>query len=95
MFMALILIHRKTSNDILELTELSLDANLTGNQIRLRFQNTPVLEGISVHETPDQVYILIATVASVHRLIFPHPRKLGSVGTVSGDTLDKMYKNIP
>ncbi len=77
------MINRKTSNDILELTELSMDVNLSGNQLKVQFQNSPVLEGISVHETIDKVYVLVATVASVHRLIFPHPRKLGSVGSVS------------
>lgn len=71
-------IYWKTNNDVLELTEVSTDYNLTGNQIKLRFQNTPVLEGVSIHETSDQVYILVATVASVHRFVFPHPHKLGT-----------------
>ena len=69
-------IYWKATNDILELTELSLDYNLTGNQLRLKFQKTPVLEGISVHETIDKIHILVATVGSVHRLSFPHPKKL-------------------
>jgi hypothetical protein len=60
-----------------------MDLNLNGNNLKIQFQNSPVLEGISVHETIDKVYILVSTVASVHRLVFPHPRKLGSVAAVS------------
>ncbi|RWS27462.1 hypothetical protein B4U80_09560, partial [Leptotrombidium deliense] len=71
-------IYWRIHNDIVELCELSLDVNLIGNQLRLRFQNTHVLDGVSIHETGDQVFILIATVASVHRLILPHPRKLAN-----------------
>ncbi|XP_067136973.1 nuclear pore complex protein Nup160 [Centruroides vittatus] len=72
-------IYWRASNEILELIEVSLDVNLTGSHIRLRFQHTPVLEGVSIHETHDQVIILVATISSVHRLVFPHPRKL--IGT--------------
>ncbi|CAG2101528.1 unnamed protein product [Medioppia subpectinata] len=75
--------HRKTNNDILELTELSMDTNLTGNQLKLHFQKNPVLEGVSVHETIDKVYVLVATVSSVHRFVFTHPRKLGSISAAS------------
>lgn len=38
-----------------------------------RFADTPVLEGLSVHETRQYVYILLATVSSVHRIRLPHP----------------------
>lgn len=58
---------------MLELVEHSLDVNLTGNRVRYRFIDTPILDGISVHETYDHVIILVPTVCSVHRLIFPHP----------------------
>ncbi|CAG2164135.1 unnamed protein product [Oppiella nova] len=98
-------IYWKTSNDILELTELSMDVNLTGNQLKLHFQKNPVLEGVSIHETIDKVYILVATVSSVHRFIFTHPRKLGSIaplklhfqknpvleGVSIHETIDKVY----
>lgn len=77
-------IYWKSNNDILELTELSLDVNLTGNELKLHFQKSPVLEGVSVHETIDKVFILVATVSSVHRFIFTHPRKLGAIATTSG-----------
>lgn len=61
---------------MLELVEESLDLNLTLNHVRFRFQDTPILGGITVHEQHGNVVLLLVTVASVHRLIFPHPSKL-------------------
>lgn len=49
-----------------------------GSQLKVRLQNTQILDGLSVNETNDEVVILLATVGSVHRLIFPHPKKLAS-----------------
>ncbi|CAN8010772.1 unnamed protein product [Ixodes pacificus] len=69
-------IYWKTNNNVLELTEESLDVNLIGNRLRLRFQHTPLLEGVSIFETQNCVVVLAATVASVHRMSFPHPRRL-------------------
>ncbi|CAN8004581.1 unnamed protein product [Ixodes hexagonus] len=69
-------IYWKTNNNVLELTEESLDINLIGNRLRLRFQHTPLLEGVSIFETDNCVVVLAATVASVHRMSFPHPRRL-------------------
>lgn len=70
-------IYWRHNDNVLELIEVSLDTNLTGNYIRIHFQNTPVLEGITVHETPNKIIILVATVSSVHKLVFTHPIKLG------------------
>lgn len=47
-----------------------------GSQVKYHFQDTPILGGISIHENHGNVVILVATVASVHRLVFPHPNKL-------------------
>lgn len=44
--------------------------------MRYRFTDTPILEGISVHETYNSVVILVATVSSVHRFTYSHPDKL-------------------
>lgn len=66
----------RTSHDILDLFEASLDWNLSGSRVRYRFQDTPVLSGISVHETFHHIVILVATVSSVHKLVFPHPCRL-------------------
>lgn len=67
---------RRTSNDILELVEQSLDVNLSGNKVRFRFTDTPVLDGITIHEYYGSVIILVPTVCSVHRLVFNHPDKI-------------------
>lgn len=64
----------RVCHDIVELWEESLDYDFTHNHVQLRFADTPVLEGLSVHETHQYVYILLATVSSVHRIRLPHPQ---------------------
>ncbi|CAH1156010.1 unnamed protein product [Phaedon cochleariae] len=66
-------IYWRINYDVLELVEHSLDINLTGNRVRYRFTDTPILDGVSLHETYENVIVLVPTVCSVHRLIFPHP----------------------
>ncbi|XP_070200542.1 nuclear pore complex protein Nup160-like isoform X2 [Littorina saxatilis] len=66
-------IYWRTCGDVLELEESSLDMMLTGGRIRYRLQDTPIVGGVSVSETHSHVVVLVATVASIHRLIFPHP----------------------
>lgn len=67
--------NRQISTDVLELVEHSLDLNLHGNCLRIRFQGLPILEGTSIHETKNNVVILVSTISSVHRLVLPHPTK--------------------
>jgi len=63
--------------DKLELVEYSLDMNLTENQVRIHFRDSPVLEsGISVYETLESVVLLVPTACSCHRLTFPRPNRL-------------------
>ncbi|CAG5116218.1 unnamed protein product, partial [Candidula unifasciata] len=69
-------IYWRTYQDILELVEESLDLSLSGNLVRYRFQDTPILPKVTVHESHGNVVVLVATVASVHRLVFPHPNQL-------------------
>lgn len=64
---------RKINSDTLEIVEHSLDINLTSNKVRYRFVDAPILDGISIHETYENVIILVPTVCSVHKLTFPHP----------------------
>ncbi|KAG1673917.1 Nuclear pore complex protein Nup160 [Nymphon striatum] len=72
-------IYWRIKNDIAEFVEESMDFNLSGNHVKFHFQDTPIIEGgISIHEIHGFVVILIATVASVHRLLFPHPQKFSS-----------------
>ncbi|MPC07926.1 Nuclear pore complex protein Nup160 [Portunus trituberculatus] len=65
---------RRVCHDLVELWEESLDQDFTNNHVQLRFADTPVLEGLSVHETQQHVFILLATVSSVHRFCLPHPQ---------------------
>ncbi|XP_034185245.1 nuclear pore complex protein Nup160 [Osmia lignaria lignaria] len=63
-------------HDVLELIEHSLDINLANCRVRYKFTDTPLLDGISIHETINSVIILIVTVSSVHKLSFPHPETI-------------------
>lgn len=69
-------IYWRISHDVLELIEHSLDVNLVNSKVRYKFTDTPILDGISIHETINSVIILVATVSSVHKLTFPHPDKI-------------------
>lgn len=64
----------RVCHDLVELWEESLDQDFISNHVQLRFADTPVLEGLSVHETRQHVFILLATVSSVHRFRLPHPQ---------------------
>ncbi|XP_071447164.1 nuclear pore complex protein Nup160 homolog, partial [Hetaerina americana] len=68
-------IYWRITGDVLELVEQSLEINLIGNHVRYKFQDTAILEGLSIHEAGggSNVVLLVATVSSVHRLTFPHP----------------------
>lgn len=63
---------RRTSHDVLELSEISLDLNLYENNVRYKFTDSPVLD-VSIFESLGVVVILVATVGSIHRLDFNHP----------------------
>lgn len=67
---------RRIIHDVLEIIEQSLDVSLAGNAVRYRFVDTPILDGISIHETSINVIVLVPTVCSIHRLVFPHPDRL-------------------
>ncbi|KAI4461367.1 nuclear pore complex protein [Holotrichia oblita] len=69
-------IYWRIIHDILEIIEQSLDITLAGNALRYRFVDTPILDGISIHETCTSVIVLVPTVCSIHRLVFPHPDRL-------------------
>ncbi|EFN74716.1 Nuclear pore complex protein Nup160-like protein [Camponotus floridanus] len=69
-------IYWRICHDILELVEHSLDINLANCRVRYKFTDTPILDGISIHETINSVIILIVTVSSVHKLTFSHPDKI-------------------
>ena len=71
-------LHWKVSGCTLELTEESLDCDIVLGDLKVSFADAPILgDGITVVETQSNVTILVATVASVHRLVFQHPSCLG------------------
>lgn len=70
------LYYRRTYQDVLELVEESFDFTLFGNMVRYQFQDSPILPEVSIHETAKNLVVLVSTVASVHRLVFPHPNKI-------------------
>ncbi|GFR65481.1 nuclear pore complex protein Nup160-like [Elysia marginata] len=69
-------IYWRTYQDVLELVEESMDTTLSGNMVRYRFQDSPILPGVSIHEVRGNVVVLVPTVASIHRLVFPHPSQM-------------------
>ncbi|XP_059054136.1 nuclear pore complex protein Nup160 [Achroia grisella] len=85
-------IYWQTTSDAIELSEASLDVNLSGANLRCKVApGTPPLSNLTAYERPAyrEVVILAATVSSVHRLIFPHPESFdkkstfGSMSTTS------------
>ncbi|KAH8306666.1 hypothetical protein KR044_006051 [Drosophila immigrans] len=63
-------IYWRTYQDIVELSEVSLDVTLLKNHLRLRFTDSAVLN-VSLSEQENNVTLLVVTVSSVHRIVFP------------------------
>ena len=81
-------ISRRTCDDILELSEHSLNKNLIDSVLKIQFKNTLILpSGVSIHETADRIYVLVTTLVSAHRFAFTHPNKLVSLvfGSLFGE----------
>ncbi|XP_028172522.1 nuclear pore complex protein Nup160 homolog isoform X2 [Ostrinia furnacalis] len=76
-------IYWQTTPDSIELSEASLDVNLSGANLRCKVPGTPPLNSITIYERPiyREIVILAATVSSVHRLTFPHPEVLDKKST--------------
>lgn len=94
----ILIICRRTLNDTLELTEISLDHNLFDNQVRYIFRNSPIVGPITIHETETNIVILVATVTTVHKFIFIHPKRMPEVSnnkkfSISSDK-KRMHLNI-
>jgi hypothetical protein len=58
---------------------MSMDFNLVDSQVRYIFQGSPIVGPITIQETESAVIILVATVTSVNRFIFTHPKRLPEV----------------
>ncbi|CAG9561271.1 unnamed protein product [Danaus chrysippus] len=77
-------IYWQTTSDSIELSEASLDVNLSGANLRCKVAaGTPPLNNLEFYEktSSQQLVILAATVSSVHRLVFPHPDLLDRKST--------------
>jgi nuclear pore complex protein Nup160 len=74
-------IYWRTCDDVvLELSENSLDLNLKNKNLRLTFEDSPILS-VHISETQDNVILLVATISNIHRFSFVHPRRnIGSNG---------------
>lgn len=70
---------RRTYQDIVELSEVSLDISLVRNHLRLRFTDSAVLN-VSLSEQANSVTLLVVTVSSVHRIVFPLQTDASAVG---------------
>ena len=69
-------VYRRIIDNVLELDEESLDINLTGNHLELKFTDGVLLPMVYIFETHTQISVLAATSNSVHRIVFPHPDRL-------------------
>lgn len=87
-------IYWRIFHDSLELVEHSLDVNLANCKVRYKFTDTPILDGISIHETVNSVVILVVTVSSVHKLTFPHPDKIHRQEHILGSHPDLSVPSI-
>lgn len=87
-------IYWRLNNDVLELVEESLDINLTNNRLKYKFRDTPILDGITIHETQSNVIILVPTVSSIHRLTFLHPSRLHKQDDLSSPHPDLSIPSI-
>lgn len=81
-------IYWRTCDDVvLELSENSLDVNLKNKNLRLTFEESPIL-AVNISETFDNVVILVTTISNIHRFTFIHPRrKIGNSGEQSENSI--------
>ncbi|XP_053741482.1 nuclear pore complex protein Nup160 [Synchiropus splendidus] len=88
-------IHWSTSGDTLQLMEKSLDANLLNNSVKLHFTHCLLLPGgVTIHETPNNVIILIATTQSVHRFLLPHPARMYRSDLVTEMHMQSIFTDV-
>ncbi|EDW02941.1 nuclear pore complex protein Nup160 homolog [Drosophila grimshawi] len=78
-------IYWRTYQDVLELSEVSLDITLLRNHLRLRFTDSAVLN-VSLSEQANSVTLLVVTVSSVHRILFPLRGDPSLSATAGGDS---------
>lgn len=81
-------IYWRTYQDVLELSEISLDFNLYQNNVRYKFTDSPVI-AVNIIEQSKNVVLLVCTVCSLHRLCFRHPDSpCSGSATATGISMD-------
>lgn len=81
---------RRTCRDSIFLSEVSMNLNLTKNNLKIGFDESPILS-VDISGNQMQVFILIVTVTSVHRIVLRHPK----VSSVNPDgTPESILANI-
>lgn len=84
-------IYWRTSDDVLELSENSLDVNLRNKNLRIVFEESPILS-VYISESEDNVTILVVTISNIHRLQFNHPRR--SIGANGEQNENSIFSAI-
>uniref|UniRef100_A0A3B3XRY5 Nucleoporin 160 n=1 Tax=Poecilia mexicana TaxID=48701 RepID=A0A3B3XRY5_9TELE len=88
-------IHWWTSGDTVQLVEESLDTNLLNNGVRLKFTCCSILPGgVTVHETLNNIIILICTNQTVHRLVLPHPARMYRSELVTERHMQSVFTDV-
>ncbi|XP_030384092.1 nuclear pore complex protein Nup160 homolog [Scaptodrosophila lebanonensis] len=83
-------IYWRTYQDVLELSEISLDISLLRNHLRMRFTDSAVLN-VSVSEQNQKIIVLVVTVNSLHLFMFPFKKEdlvHSSTSTTNTSTMD-------
>ncbi|XP_070491725.1 nuclear pore complex protein Nup160 homolog [Chironomus tepperi] len=85
-------IYWRTCDDtVLELSENSLDVNLKNKNLRLTFEESPILS-VFISENQDHVIILVATISNIHRFQFIHPRR--NIGANGEQNENSIFSSI-
>lgn len=84
-------IYWRTSDDVLELSENSLDVDLRNKNLRVTFEESPILS-VHINESEDNVTILVVTISNIHRLQFVHPRR--SIGSSGEQNENSIFSSI-
>ncbi|TRZ00171.1 hypothetical protein DNTS_020923, partial [Danionella cerebrum] len=88
-------IHWSTSGDTVQFVEESLDTNLLNNAVRLRIPHCLLLPGgVSIHETLNNVIVLMVTNQSVHRLLLPHPSRMYRSDLMTEPHMQSVFTDI-
>lgn len=84
----------RITDNVLHLVEESLDCNLSGNSLELRFADGILLPAVYIFETQTHLSVLAATANSVHRIVFPHPERLRRHGFALSSAYEGSHHSI-